>query len=100
MEPSTRQMPADSRHAEAAYDAIAPVYDDFTAHHDYRAWIGTLLELGAANGLRGDTALDIGCGTGKSTIPLLEHGWKVTACDISASMAAMARAKIGDGVRI
>jgi SAM-dependent methyltransferase len=87
-------------HAEAAYDAIAPVYDDFTAHHDYRAWISTLLKLGAANGLRGETALDIACGTGKSTIPLLEHGWKVTACDISASMAEMARAKIGDGVRI
>ena len=87
-------------HAEAAYDAIAPVYDDFTAHHDYRAWIGLLLRLGEAHGLRGDTALDIACGTGKSTIPLLEHGWKVTACDISASMTAMAREKIGDGVRI
>ena len=87
-------------HAEAAYDAIASVYDDFTAHHDYRAWISLLLRLGAANGLRGDTALDIACGTGKSTIPLIEHGWQVTACDISASMAALAREKIGDGVRI
>jgi SAM-dependent methyltransferase len=87
-------------HAEAAYDAIASVYDDFTAHHDNRAWISQLLRLGEAHGLHGDTALDVACGTGKSTIPLLEHGWKVTACDISASMAALARAKIGAGTRI
>jgi SAM-dependent methyltransferase len=100
METSTRQMPADSRHAESAYEAIAPVYDDFTAHHNYRLWVTTLLELGAANGLRGDTVLDVACGTGKSFIPMLEHDWKVTACDISASMVEMARAKAGPEVRL
>src|ERR1700710_166527 len=100
METSTKQMPTDSRHAELAYEAIAPVYDDFTAHHDYRLWVSTLLELGAANGLRGDTVLDVACGTGKSFIPMLEHGWKVTACDISASMVEMARAEAGAQVRI
>ena len=100
METPTRQMPADSRHAELAYEAIAPVYDDFTAHHDYRLWVSTLLELGAANELRGDTALDVACGTGKSFIPMLEQGWKVTACDISASMVEMARAKAGPDVRL
>jgi SAM-dependent methyltransferase len=91
--------PAD-RHAEVAYEAIAPVYDDFTAHHNYRAWVSALLELGAAHGLRGDTALDVACGTGKSFIPLLEHGWKVTACDISPSMVELARAKAGGKVRL
>jgi SAM-dependent methyltransferase len=93
-------MPGHSRHAELAYESIAPVYDDFTAHHDYRLWVTTLLELGAANGLRGDTVLDVACGTGKSFIPMLEQGWKVTACDISASMVEMARAKAGSKVRL
>src|SRR6195952_5295908 len=100
METSTEPMPSDSRHAEHAYEAIAPVYDDFTAHHDYRLWIGTLLKLCEAHGLQGDTVLDVACGTGKSFIPMLERGWKVTACDISSSMVEMARAKSGDGVRI
>jgi SAM-dependent methyltransferase len=100
METFTTPMPGDSRHAEHAYEAIAPVYDDFTAHHDYRLWIGTLLKLGEANGLQGDTVLDVACGTGKSFIPMLEHGWKVTACDISPSMVEMAQAKAGDQVRI
>jgi SAM-dependent methyltransferase len=100
MKTSTKPMPGDSRHAEVAYEAIAPVYDDFTAHHDYRLWIGNLLALGAAHGLQGDTVLDIACGTGKSFIPMLEQGWKVTACDIAPSMAELARAKTGNQVRI
>ena len=37
------------------------------------------------------TALDAGCGAGAEAIWLAEHGWAVTAADISA--AALARAK-------
>jgi SAM-dependent methyltransferase len=88
------------RHAEVAYEQFAPVYDQFTAHHDYPAWIGTLLALGVAHGLRGDTVLDVGCGTGKGFMPLLDRGWKVTAADISPSMVELARAKAGPEVRI
>jgi SAM-dependent methyltransferase len=88
------------RHAEVAYEAIAPVYDDFTAHHNYEAWIAMLLELAAENGLRegASRALDVGCGTGKSFRPLLDRGWDVTGCDISASMVALARERSGDRV--
>jgi SAM-dependent methyltransferase len=90
------------RHAEVAYESIAPVYDDFTAHHDYEAWIATLLELATTHGLRegADQALDVACGTGKSFMPLLGRGWRVTACDISPSMIAFAREKAGEEVRI
>jgi SAM-dependent methyltransferase len=62
--------------------------------------LGALLALGEAHGLRGDTALDVGCGTGKSFMPLLALGWKVTAADISASMVELARAKAGPEVRV
>jgi SAM-dependent methyltransferase len=88
------------RHAEVAYEAIAPVYDDFTAHHNYEAWIGMLLELAAENGLPkgASRALDVGCGTGKSFRPLLDRGWEVTGCDISPAMLALAREKSGDRV--
>jgi SAM-dependent methyltransferase len=87
-------------HAKVAYEAMAPIYDDFTAHHDYRLMIDVRLDLGKAHGLRGETVLDVGCGTGKSFAPLLDHGWKVTACDLSPAMAEMARARVGDRVRI
>jgi SAM-dependent methyltransferase len=88
------------RHAEVAYEQIAPVYDDFTAHHDYPAWLDALVGLGRAHGLTGDTALDVGCGTGKGFMPLLSMGWKVTAVDISPAMVELARAKVGPEVRI
>jgi SAM-dependent methyltransferase len=83
------------RWAEIAYEAIAPFYDDFTAHHDYELWLGNLLPELERHGLKGDRLLDVACGTGKSFIPMLNRGWKVTASDISASMVELARSKVG-----
>jgi SAM-dependent methyltransferase len=88
------------RWAEIAYEAIAPVYDDFTAHHDYELWLGNILPELERRGLKGDRLLDVACGTGKSFIPMLERGWKVTACDISAAMVELARAKVGDAAEL
>jgi SAM-dependent methyltransferase len=88
-----------SQLAEQAYEALAPVYDDFTAHHDYGLWLGNLLPELRRHGLRGHRLLDVACGTGKSFLPMLERGWEVTACDISPSMLELARAKVGDAVQ-
>ena len=82
--------------AEIAYEAIAPVYDDFTAHHNYDAWLKELLVYLERQGLAGRRLLDVGCGTGKSFIPMLEWGWEVTAADISPAMVELARRKVGD----
>lgn len=89
-----------SQWAEHAYEAIAPVYDDFTAHHDYELWLGNILPKAHSHGLRGRRLLDVGCGTGKSFLPMLERGWEVTACDISPSMLELARAKAGGAARL
>jgi SAM-dependent methyltransferase len=97
---ATAAVPPGSQWAEQAYEAIAPVYDDFTAHHDYELWLGNLLPELRRHGLRGRRLLDVGCGTGKSFLPMLERGWDVTACDISASMLELARAKAGDVARL
>jgi SAM-dependent methyltransferase len=89
-----------SRAAEIAYEAIAPVYDEFTAHHDYELWLGQLMPKLEKHGIPGKRLLDVACGTGKSFIPMLEEGWQVTACDISPSMVAIAREKVGDRVEV
>ena len=81
--------------ATAAYDTLAPFYDRFTAHHDYDLWTAGLLQLAYAHGLRGTRALDAGCGTGKSFLPLLERGFQVTACDGSSAMLDVAASKSG-----
>ena len=97
---ATAAVQQGSRWAEQAYEAIAPVYDDFTAHHDYELWLGNLLPELRRHGLRGRRLLDVGCGTGKSFLPMLERGWDVTACDISPSMLELARAKAGNAARL
>jgi SAM-dependent methyltransferase len=84
--------------AEVAYEAIAPAYDEFTAHHDYEAWTSSLVEVLEEHGLRGNRLLDVGCGTGKSFLPMLARGWQVSACDLSPRMVAIAREKVGPEV--
>ncbi len=88
----------DGRWAERTYEAMAPVYDDFTAHHEYDAWLTDLVVILERNGLEGRRLLDVGCGTGKSFLPMLPRGWEVRGCDISPSMLELAREKAGDGV--
>ena len=84
----------------AAYDVAADVYDDFTADHDYEGWTALIERLARAHGLAGDWLLDVGCGTGKSFLPFLERGYRVTACDISPRMLARARDKCGGRARL
>jgi SAM-dependent methyltransferase len=77
----------------AAYDRLAPHYDDFTAGYAYEPWIAAIEKRAEALGLRGRRALDLGCGTGSSTAPLLARGYSVVACDISPGMVREARRK-------
>jgi SAM-dependent methyltransferase len=93
-----RSVPSDTR---AAYDALAPVYDGLTAHHDHERWLSLLLGLASDHGLAGRRLLDVACGTGKSFMPLVRRGFDVTACDISPRMAVRARRRArGHGVRV
>lgn len=83
-------------HAQIAYDAFAPVYDDFNAQNDYEFWFSVLLPKLEGYGLRQGKLLDVACGTGRSFPPMLRRGWEIAACDISAEMIARARAKFPD----
>ena len=86
--------------ARRAYDAIAPLYDEFTAHHRYEELMGELLPALERHDLAGNRLLDVGCGTGKSLIPMLERGWQVAGCDISAAMIEVAKGKVGEAVSL
>lgn len=84
----------------AAYDAFAPFYDILARDQDYDWWWSEMLALAAGAGLPADgvRALDVACGTGKSTAPLVARGWDVVGVDISAGMLAQARQTLGPDV--
>ncbi|MGO9901456.1 MAG: class I SAM-dependent DNA methyltransferase [Solirubrobacteraceae bacterium] len=76
-----------------AYDCLAPYYDEFTTGYAHDAWVAAIERRAVELGLTGWRALDIACGTGKSTAPLLSRGYSVLACDISAEMVREAQRK-------
>jgi SAM-dependent methyltransferase len=86
--------------ARSSYEAFAAAYDDFTHTYQNDRWTGRLLDKAKSLGLAGDQLLDVGCGTGKSFLPMASRGWKVTACDVSESMMDIARFKSDDQVRL
>lgn len=84
-----------------AYEAFAPVYNEFNHLNDYEMWLGEVLlpEL-EKHGLRQGRVLDVACGTGRAFGPLLRRGWQVTGCDLSPGMLARAKGEAGDQVEL
>jgi len=85
----------------AAYEALAPIYNDFNHRNDYEMWLGEVLlpEL-EKRGLRKGRALDVACGTGRAFAPLLRRGWQVRGCDLSPAMLEIARREAGEEVEL
>ena len=86
--------------ATRAYAVLAPAYDLLTAEYAYGPWLSAIERLAREHGLAGHRLLDVGCGTGKSFLPLMQRGFHVTACDISPEMVALAREKAGTSVDV
>jgi SAM-dependent methyltransferase len=89
-----------TRSTAPEYDALAPHYDAFTAHPDYADWVRSLEALARRHGLHGRRALDLGCGTGSSLLPLVELGYEAVGCDASAGMVAVAKRKLAGTARL
>jgi SAM-dependent methyltransferase len=89
------QAPPSRRHdALEAYEALAPFYDQFTAGYAHSDWLRSIDGALRGLGLTGRRALDVACGTGKSSLPLVELGYEVTACDVSPAMVDLARGRL------
>ena len=84
--------------ALAAYEALAPFYDRFTADYEHEPVLEQIEALARQHGVRGRRVLDVACGTGKSFLPLMRRGYEVTACDISPGMVELARSKLAADV--
>src|SRR6266516_4248608 len=83
--------------AFSAYELLAPFYDLYTHDYEHDRWLANIEAIALGHGLSGRRLLDVGCGTGKSFLPMLARGYEVTACDISPAMVERARAVAGPG---
>ncbi|MGN6258219.1 MAG: class I SAM-dependent DNA methyltransferase [Solirubrobacterales bacterium] len=87
--------------ALAAYEAYAPVYNEFNHQNDYEMWLGrSLLPELEKHGLKHGRVLDVGCGTGRAFAPLLRRGWEIRGCDLSPAMLERAREEGGGKVEL
>jgi SAM-dependent methyltransferase len=89
--PATEHPPPPGDIALAAYEALAPYYDLFTASYEHERWLAQLEALAQEHGLAGRKVLDAACGTGSSFLPWLPRGYEVTGCDLSPAMLGRAR---------
>ncbi|MBO7744519.1 class I SAM-dependent methyltransferase [Paenibacillus sp. MWE-103] len=72
----------------ASFEQAAPIYQQ--ARPDYpEALYEELIQ--AANLHAGDRLLEVGCATGKATLPLAKRGFKITCIELGAELAAAAR---------
>ncbi|MEM6430548.1 MAG: class I SAM-dependent methyltransferase [Deinococcota bacterium] len=76
------------------FSLMAQVYDAIMKDIDYEGWADAVLEHAAARGWQGERVLDLGCGTGNSSIPFYSHGYEVIGLDKSPEMLAIARDKM------
>ena len=73
------------------HDTFAHHYDSLRAGDDYETWTGLLHELIRQFGNGGQRLLDVGCGTGTSSLAFAARGYHVVGCDASERMLTIAR---------
>ncbi|MFD0889534.1 class I SAM-dependent DNA methyltransferase [Streptosporangium algeriense] len=84
----------------AAYEGIAPRYDELNARTDTAGLVDRYVEMVDRYGPGGRRLLDAGCGTGRSSVAFRDRGFEVTGYDLSPAMVATARRRPGaEGIR-
>ena len=77
----------------ATFDAAAELYQ--AARPEYPQELYDALIAAAALGA-GDRLLEVGCASGKATLPLARRGFRITCVEMGAALAATARRALGD----
>lgn len=76
-----------------SYRKFAYVYDELMEDMPYPDWLRFTRKVWEKTGVPA-RVVELGCGTGSITIPLVKAGFQVTGIDLSADMLAVARSKL------
>lgn len=79
-----------------AYTSFAQVYDLFMDNVPYEEWCTFLCKLLKEHHIMDGPVLDLGCGTGKMTRLMSEHGYDMTGVDQSPEMLQIAAMQLTD----
>ncbi len=78
------------------YNLLAPFYAALNGEVDYMGMAEFIHgQLASRSGEKAHSVLDLGCGSGNVTLPLLSLGYDMTGVDASADMLAEAREREG-----
>lgn len=72
----------------STFDRVATLYDRSRPTYPPELFTDVVALTGLPDGAR---ILEIGCGTGQATLPLAERGYRITAVELGANLARIAR---------
>ncbi len=79
------------RQLAATFDTSAAFYDDVRPGYPEQLFDDLVKLAGLADGAR---VLEIGCGTGKASVPMARRGFRLTCLEPGANLAAVARDRL------
>jgi len=83
------------------YTGFAEIYDQIMCSVDYEAWADYIEQLLGRFAKKPSSLVDLACGTGSSTLPFAQRGYRTAGVDISAAMLERARCKAAkNGLKI
>ncbi|MEK8129370.1 class I SAM-dependent methyltransferase [Paenibacillus filicis] len=82
-----------------AYEQFSYVYDRLMEDMPYDEWLEFARQCWHKQG-EPRTVVDLGCGTGSLSVPLVQLGYEVTGIDLSEDMLAIARHKADEAARL
>ncbi|ABS23281.1 MULTISPECIES: class I SAM-dependent methyltransferase [Bacillus cereus group] len=77
------------------YEQFALLYDKLMNDVPYDKWVEFTEESLQQAGMKETKILDVACGTGNVTLPLVQKGYDMTGVDLSEEMLAVAQQKLG-----
>lgn len=80
----------------SSYQTFAYLYDELTQNVEYEKRCDYILSFFEKNNIKSGTVLDLACGTGSMSIPLIESGYNIIGIDCSKDMLEIASERLSN----